>query len=105
MGIRCETVEDKVLTCHLYGRLRDINTGYACAVIGDRGIDGEAACIAETVEHTLATNVFLQGFAFISLVKKKACFLALPEIYVEKQTIFANGYFNRHDASGNNRPL
>ena len=52
------------------------------------GIEGEASCVAEHVEHVLSLCVFLKQTAVLSLVNEESCLLSFQPVYMEFQSVF-----------------
>ena len=54
MSVSIQAVEGKVLTGSFNGGCRDVYTGDSGLVASESRINGEAACIAETIQDALA---------------------------------------------------
>src|SRR5579884_230195 len=93
MCVWLDAVEDELLARRFNRRGRDVHAGNTGFAIAKSSINGETARIAETVQYAIsASRVFAQGFAFITLIEKKACLLPLPRVHQEQYAIFAHSY-------------
>ena len=91
---RVERIRRQVLLRHLERRRRALDGGYPLRAAGQRG-DGEAARVAEPVQHFAAGGERAHALPVLPLVEKEAGLLSLLDVDAEVEPVLDDGTARR----------